>query len=129
MMKQLDTTLSVFEKGLNYVGYVPFVSTISGALRAEYGKIEVIGGLAVTAFKAISALFQAGAQRDASLERAVEHLTYAWHGVANIFRGIIEAIPFASLVTCLPYDLSGCRYTYPLENAAVAPRAPRTQIA
>ncbi len=115
---KLDQTLGVFESGLNVAGYVPLVSTISGALRVNYGKLEIIGAVAAAGIIAVKALF-AGTEQYNEFNHAVEILfTYASHGAANVVRGIIEIFPFVSLATCLPYDLLGHRYSYPFENAA-----------
>jgi len=117
--KELNHVQRVVETGLNYAGYVPGVSTLSGALRVNYGKIEIIGAVAAAAFIAIRALVNQDAQeRSAGLKKALNVMsTYSLHGVANIFRGILEMIPFLSLVTCLPYDLQKNRFTYPKEDA------------
>jgi hypothetical protein len=118
--KELNHIQSVVETGLNYAGYIPLVSSLSGSLRIQYGKIEVIGAIATGALLAGQAFFeQNGEERSKKLNRAVEVLTtYATHGVANIFRGILEMIPFLSLVVCLPYDLMKNRFIYPQEERA-----------
>lgn len=110
----LDSWLENVEHGLNIAGYVPLVSSISGPLRMVLGKCEVIGGLATAAFMAIAALFDPHpVEKLHQLNRALEiAVKYTLHGAANLFRGTIEAIPFVSLVTCLPYDLSGNRVSY-----------------
>lgn len=112
----LNKTLNTFEEGLNIAGYFPIVSTFSGSLRIGYGKLEVIGSVAAAALIAIRALFLANASdRNREFRKAVEVLIdYSLHGFANITRGIIEDFPFVSLVTCLPYDLSGNRFAYPV---------------
>lgn len=117
IQRNLDRTLSTLEHGFNIAGYIPILSSGSGVLRAVLGKIEVIGAIAVAALIAVKALFNPDAYaRDAEIKKAVEVLvTYSLHGVANIFRGIIEIVPLLSLATCLPYDISGNRFTYPLE--------------
>ncbi|MBS0604210.1 MAG: hypothetical protein JSS60_04120 [Verrucomicrobia bacterium] len=94
------------------------VSTFSGGLRINYGKVEVIGGVIAAALTAIVALAQSNADdRERGLNKAVEILaTYSLHGIANIFRGAIEMIPLLSLATCLPYDLLGNRLAYPKEG-------------
>jgi hypothetical protein len=113
----IGKVLSTFERGLNAGGYIPILSTFSGALRIKYGQIEVIGSIVAAALTAIAALFNPSKEaREQGLNRATEILTtYACHGIANIFRGVIEAIPFLSFVTCLPYDLLGNRFAYPHE--------------
>jgi hypothetical protein len=125
IQRDLDSTLSAFERGLNVAGYVPFVSSISGPCRVVYGKVLIIGSIVAAALLALNGLSRArnAAERQQVLKDAVEiFATYAIHGVANIFRGAIESILLLSLITCLPYDLSGQRFTYPYEPAM--PRQP-----
>ena len=122
----LNKTLNSFEGGLNIAGYVPIVSTFSGALRANYGKLEVIGAIVAGALIAVRALFLVNASdQDRELKRAIDVFTcYALHGVANIIRGVLEVIPLVSLVTCLPYDLSGKRFAYPVDPRSLENQAP-----
>ncbi len=114
----LNKTLSISEQWLNIAGYIPGVSSVSGALRIAGGKTEIIGAVGASAIVALAALSAAdSAERRQGLRRAVTILTtYLLHGIANVFRGSIEMIPFLSLMTCLPYDLLGNRFTYPHEG-------------
>ena len=114
----LNKTLGVGEQWLNIAGYIPGVSSASGALRIGGGKTEVIGAIAGSAIVALAALSAPNAaEKRQGLRRAVTILTtYLLHGIANVFRGSIEMIPFLSLVTCLPYDLLKHRLTYPHEG-------------
>jgi hypothetical protein len=114
----INKTLHVSERGLNILGYIPIVSTFSGALRMSYGKLEVIGAIAAAALIAVKALcITNSSDRDSELKKAVEvFIGYALHGCANIIRGMIEVVPCFSLITCLPYDLLGHRYAYPIES-------------
>lgn len=116
----LNKTLNSFEGGLNVAGYVPIVSTFSGTLRIAYGKLEVIGAIVAAALIAVRALFLNNAHdRERELRDAVKVLiNYSLHGYANIIRGTLEVIPLVSLVTCLPYDLSGKRFAYPVNLPA-----------
>lgn len=116
IQKNVDHTLSSFEKGLNIAGYVPIISSFSGPLRIGYGKVEVIGAVAFAAILALRAFSLTGLEQEELLNKAVEMLSYTLHGIANIFRGAIETIPLISLFTCLPYDLMfQQRFTYPTE--------------
>ena len=117
----LNKTLNSFEGGLNVAGYVPIVSTFSGALRINYGKLEVIGAIVAAVLITARALFLVNtSDRDRELKRALDVFTcYTLHGIANIFRGILETIPLISLVTCLPYDLYGKRFAYPVSSHAL----------
>lgn len=114
----LDKTLATVEKFLDVAGYIPVVSTFSGAFRIKYGKVETVASVGLSAVSALYAVCkQDQAERARGLDRAVEVLTYSIHGIANVFRGAIEMVPFLSLFTCLPYDLLKARFTYPRENA------------
>jgi hypothetical protein len=43
-------------------------------------------------------------------------LSHIAHGICNFFRAKIEAVPFLSLVLCLPYDrFFRKRFRYPIE--------------
>jgi hypothetical protein len=108
----LDRTLTAFETGLNYAGYVPILSSFSAPVRAGYGKIEIICGVAAAAIFAIRALLAEGAQKEVLWNKSDEALEYVAHGLANIIRAVFELVPFVSLVTCLPYDLFGERFSY-----------------
>lgn len=110
---KLDITLTTFETGLNYAGYVPIVSSFSAVVRAEYGKIEIICGIAAAVFFAVRALLAEGAQKEFLWKRSEDSLEYVAHGFANIIRAVFECVPFVSLVTCLPYDLCKNRFSYP----------------
>lgn len=115
----LDNTFGHFEQGLNIAGYIPLVSSLSGGLRFEYGKLEIIGALAAAAIMCINALFNSDASEKAVLLNKAGEVVikYSLHGVANMVRGLFEIVPFVSLVTCLPYDLMGSRFAYIRESS------------
>ncbi len=121
---ELNYVLSVVETGLNYAGYIPFVSKLSGSLRISYGQLEVIGAIATAAILAARAFTNTDLRaRAQGLNRAREvFTTYAMHGVANVVRGYIETFSFMGLATCLPYDLLQNRFAYPKEDMAAEPR-------
>jgi hypothetical protein len=97
----LDASLKCFEKTLNVFGYIPIISTISGSIRAVYGKVELISGLGIAAISSLSC----------SYNRNVDHgLELAVHGLANICRAAVEIIPFVNWL-CIPYDLAN-RFEY-----------------
>ena len=120
-MTHLDKTLGRFEQGLNIAGYVPLfgVGSIAGGIRAAYGKMEVVCSIGRAAITAIAALFNPDVQqKQQGLDRAVEIVkTYTVHGLGNVVRGWVEMVPYLSLVTCLPYDYLGYRFSYPQEGA------------
>ncbi|MBS0606124.1 MAG: hypothetical protein AB7H48_05785 [Parachlamydiales bacterium] len=112
----LDQALHTFEKVLNFAGYIPIVSTFSGSIRIAYGKAEVVGAIAAGALLAVKALCNTDAEkraRDFDYAAGVA-VNYSIHGLANIGRGFVEAIPIINL-SCLVYDLTGTRIQYPFE--------------
>src|SRR4051812_3054802 len=70
---------------LNRAGYIPGLSTLSGAGRALLSLAEVISGIAMLAFSP---------RMGASI---------AYHGLANTARAVIEIIPLINLIAYL-YD-------------------------
>lgn len=116
--RELNYVLSVVETGLNYAGYIPFVSKLSGSLRISYGQLEVIAAVATAALLAARAFTNTDLRvRAQGLDRAREVFScYALHGVANVGRGILETFSFVGLAACLPYDLLQNRFRYPYEE-------------
>jgi hypothetical protein len=99
---------SDFERGLNFLGYFPGISTISGQVRDLYGSAELIAGLALSIF---SALF--GSKNSARQDNQIKHgLEWIAHGSVNVLRSIIEKIPVYGNIACLIYDLSAKRFEY-----------------
>lgn len=114
---QMNQLLTSFEKGLNVVGYVPIVSTISGSVRLAYGKLEAIVAIAAIAFHFMAGLI--GIEGSAEKLRAA--VPYVLHGFANMGRGLVEILPFINL-TCYLYDQTQPGYSYPsLTSRAVVP--------
>lgn len=109
-----DDAMTQFENAMNVAGYVPILSTISGGLRMTYGNIEVVGAIVAAAFLAIQALFtsDSSAKSDLFNQSGKVLVKYSLHGFANCIRSVFESVPFLSLVTCLPYDLMGNRFSY-----------------
>lgn len=119
VQKKLDHTFTVFEQGLNIAGYIPFfgVSTVTGAVRIEYGLAQIYGSVALAALVGVGSLFNRDASaREQGLKLASKIITtYSLHGFANIGRGCVEMTRYFSLMTCLPYDMANNRYKYPTE--------------
>ncbi|WP_068469449.1 hypothetical protein [Candidatus Protochlamydia phocaeensis] len=107
-LDSLNKNLQSIEHGLNIMGYIPIVGTFSACIRFTYGKMEMITGLAVSLISFTGSIFASDLQRQQALEsRAIKAIEYSLHGWLNMGRCFLEIIPFISLVTCLPYDLSG----------------------
>lgn len=113
---KFERTLARGEESLNLVGYIPFISIASASVRSLGGLLQFTLGLCFTIgyFCAFSY----------SKPRQIKHFlhlktsfAYALHGAANFFRAKIEAIPFLSLIVCLPYDrYFKKRFKYAIEN-------------
>ena len=111
---QLEKTLARAEEALNLVGYIPLVSMLSAAVRS-------MGGMLLMLLSGIFALgnFMAGLleKKPKRIQKSKLCVHYLFHGLFNFLRAKIEAVPFLSLATCLPYDrLLKKRFTYPTEN-------------
>ena len=94
--------LETFEKGLKIAGYIPFIGTVSAAIRGGFAKIEMISGIAF-AILALGIHLQGNAAT-ASTYLAVG-ITLIAHSLLNGLRTCLEVVPFVPLVTTLPYDL------------------------
>jgi hypothetical protein len=108
--EQIARTLAKGEEALNLLGYIPMISIVSAALRTLGGKLQAIGGLFFAAWHFFKI----------KPYQAKMGLEYFLHGVFNIVRALIEAVPFLSLVTCLPYDrIFKKRFKYAGENSDI----------
>ncbi len=116
MQQTLDQALHTIEQVLNVAGYLPLVSMISGSIRIAYGKIEVIGAVAAGALLALKGFANSDPeQRSKEVDYGVAVIVnYSIHGLINIGRAFVEAIPLINL-SCLVYDLAGGRIQYPFE--------------
>lgn len=80
---------------LNTCGYVPFISSTSGAFRVLVGQIEcVFHGIIGTMFYL----------ENPEGGRCFYHASRIFNGMGNIVRGNIETIPFAGNFICFWYD-------------------------
>jgi hypothetical protein len=111
---QLEKTLARAEEALNLVGYIPLVSILSATVRSMGGMLQALLGIAF----ALGYFFAGHIFKKAkALQKSRLSTHYLFHGLLNIIRAKIEAVPFLSLITCLPYDrLLKKRFKYPVEN-------------
>jgi hypothetical protein len=98
--------LETFEKGLNIVGYFPYIGTVSAYLRANYSALEIIAGVAIAIFATGMHIQQ---NPNAAIYLALGG-TLLFHGILNRIRAVFESIPFLPLITTLPYDLVATLY-------------------
>lgn len=100
---KLEKTLARGEEALNLVGYIPFVSTVSASIRSLGGILQMIlGGCFALGYFCF--FFYKKPRNIKHFFHFKMSMGYILHGVANFFRAKIEAIPFLSLLFCLPYD-------------------------
>jgi len=101
---QLETGISRTEKALiraeralNMCGYIPVVSSFTGAFRVVAAVIQL---LVAALFALLLTLV-----RCAALSRRCWNISA--NGLANIFRGAVEKIPLAGNLACYLYDRNG----------------------
>lgn len=105
---------AAFEKTLNILGYIPLVSSFSGAIRIISSVITLVSSAVKGPLCAIADLFQK-TPRGYSF-RLQKHITYMGHSWANMFRGAIEfAFVFGNILT-FSYDRLIGRIRYPVEH-------------
>lgn len=101
--------------GLNTIGYIPFVSTISATVRTLYAKAQIITGIVLSVVLLIQSLFTKDCKEADRIQAdAVHAFKYCLHGITNLFRSVVEFLPIGGLVIGLPYDkCCHLRYDYP----------------
>ncbi len=112
----IEYTLVKAEEVLNLVGYIPMISLITAAIRSFGGMLQLILGACFAAYYFfLLKFFKTGKiQHLFHLKTGLSHVA---HGFCNVMRAKIEAIPFLSLIICLPYDrLFRKRFKYSMEK-------------
>lgn len=105
-----------FEHVLNVLGYIPCVSSPSGIVRGFYGLILVVTSCVAAIFVSLADRFTKNASERGL--RTMQHLSYAVHGIENMFRGFVELLPFVvNNLALIAYDLSVDRHEYAAEKA------------
>jgi hypothetical protein len=97
--------LETFEKGLNVIGYIPVVGSMSAVVRNHYAKIEAVAGIVFAAF-AIGIHLQGNPSRAYFIIGG----TLLGHSLLNEGRSLIEMVPGLPLITTLPYDVLSTMY-------------------
>lgn len=117
--QQLEKTLARGEESLNLIGYIPVISSMSAAVRALGGKLQALIGFGFAVYSLIAGLKSSRGKIRHFLNFSAS-LSHFLHGLANMLRAAIEAVPFLSLVTCLPYDrFFHKRFKYALEDSDI----------
>jgi hypothetical protein len=100
-------SLETFETGLNVVGYIPYIGSISAWVRDRYSLLEIITGVGLAILSFVN-------HRQGDVPASKVYLTVAatflGHGILNQIRSAIEAVPLLPLVTTLPYDFFATYY-------------------
>lgn len=101
-----NAQLNEFEKGLNVLGYIPVLGSVTGIFRMAMGTIVLITGVA------LEVLGQQLVRTNPESKMMEIGINYQDNGNANITRGLLELLPGMSICFCLPYDLLGIRVSY-----------------
>lgn len=97
--------LETFERGLNVVGYIPVIGSVSAVVRNNYAKIEAVAGVAF-------AILATGIYLQGNPSHAYYLIagTLFGHAILNEIRSYFEAVPGVALFTTLPYDIIATIY-------------------
>lgn len=110
----LDRFFTQCEKAINPIDYIPFISSISAALRGTIGKLMIVASAILSVGFAIAGLF------NKDYRSACSHMFhYTAQGFGNVIRALIASIPFVNL-SLIVYDRS-TRFTYPTEVVPIRP--------
>jgi len=114
--REIDMGMERIERFLNWPGYIPVASAITGLMRQVVGISQIIASLAIFIFDLFRQIFiMDRRENQLIMNESVKMLEYATHGIFNIFRGQIEAIPLIQW-SCFLYDQVACwRRRYPGE--------------
>lgn len=103
-----------FEKTLNVLGYIPFISSVTGGVRILSSSITLITSAIKLPLCAIADLFQ-HTPRGYSF-RIQKHISYMCHSLLNIFRGSVEFSFLIGNIMTFSYDSLIGRISYPVES-------------
>ena len=108
-----DQMMARTEGVFNKFGWIPFAGCVTGSLRFTIGKIMVLAGIFMAAFKGLEGLFSGNSFH---YKEAKQFAGYALHGFMNQARAVIEWIPFVNTVVLVSYDRLIGRFSYGFEN-------------
>lgn len=96
----LEYAAKNINKCFNVAGYIPVVSTATGAVRGAYGLAKIIVGIAAGIFCAIAE------QPNDYNQKEWRNLFFkaAGDGFLHTFRGCVEIVPIAGNIICMTYD-------------------------
>lgn len=103
IINQLNQSLEVAETSIfNFAGKIPVLSSFTGSARIIMGVAQVaLGGISLLTHYTLGGCFFDDDHLITALEQSSNH---HFHGWANIFRGMIEAIPLVNLIT-ISFDI------------------------
>jgi hypothetical protein len=96
----INECLNNLDQSLNSAGEIPVLSTITGSLRITLGLAETISNIALSLLALFPLVFQ-------NNKRMIgECANHSVHGIINIIRGAIEALPIIGNVIMYAYNRS-----------------------
>lgn len=86
------------EKGFNFVGCLPFIGILSGALRASLGKIQAVAGLVLMGVGAVGTAVSEDSARVQARFNKIFRMgqEHTLHGALNVIRGLAEVFTCAA---------------------------------
>lgn len=104
----LEMSCRFTELSLNVIGYIPILSLGSATIRALYATVQIVAGIAFGILSNFISLFSS----DTEKKRFIVPFKYAFHGVLNFQRALIETVLIVGNVGCFLYDWMGYRVEY-----------------
>jgi len=117
-LREMDVHFQGVEGVLNWLGYIPLVSLVSGSLRVIYGTMEVGLGL-LLAVKLFAESKISSDNEKLYLQEAQHQLQYVAHGFANIVRGWVEICFIVGNILTFIYDYFEIRCKYSDEEGGM----------
>jgi hypothetical protein len=117
LWSDLDGFYSKIEKEIfNPIGYIPLVGTLSGSCRIVYGLAQsTISSFGIFFENWCGLLTSDRANSIRHYDGGGAAMEHSVHGILNVIRGTVELCPLLPLITCLPLDASGYKFSYRTE--------------
>lgn len=114
LIDYIEKTEVIAEEVLNVMGYVPMISTASGAVRRIYAMVQIITGVALLIITALGSYFNNNKHLQELRHRFKGQIM---NGLGNLTRATVEMVPFFGNITTMIYDnVMGCRQVYVSEG-------------
>ncbi len=111
-MHSIENRIAHVEQVLNPIDKIPFLGCLSGIVRILAGIVELVAGMVFSLIKVIKTKPTTQKQRWDAMKPG---FIYALHGMGNILRGSIAALPFVNLLALSIYDKYVGRMNYEQE--------------